>query len=261
MVTFGDDHTPGADLAWGWIVAQAWPGWSVDVITVAKPRKEVVSLYMHDPLREFTPDRPRQVPVGAAFTSIRYLTTSFDARAILCDEHSGAVLVVGARDEVDGKAQRLGGTAQWLVRHPSSPVIIARQQTPVRTVLACVDGSRNSQSAVEALAMFPWISGTQVSIVAVHEGHDGIPEAVATAESTLARAGATVTSRIIEAGTGKRKPSPKTQLVAEAERLNPDLIALGTAGRALLSRTRLGPVATAVVKATECSVLLADTRG
>ena len=38
-LTFGEDHSEGAAKAWGWVTAQTWTGWNLDVIAVDSRNK------------------------------------------------------------------------------------------------------------------------------------------------------------------------------------------------------------------------------
>jgi hypothetical protein len=40
----GDDRSPSAAVAWGWVCAQKWPTWSADVVTVTPPGHTLADL-------------------------------------------------------------------------------------------------------------------------------------------------------------------------------------------------------------------------
>jgi nucleotide-binding universal stress UspA family protein len=253
-ITFGDDGSAGADTAWGWVTAQRWPGWTVDVIRVSDPDPRLESLYMHDPLHEIAdPENPRTAPADVGLAGIRHLTTAFDRRVIL-EESEGDLLIVGARGRGVLKSMHLGSTVEWLMRTPRTPLVVARQAEPVRGVVACVDGSAHADTAVDVLARMPWLAGVTVSVLTVTDDEESAGDAVERAVARLAGAGATATAVAVpRASTG----GVKGTLLAAVEERDPDLVVLGTRGRTGLVRAVVGSVAGAVAQQVTCSVLLA----
>ncbi len=257
LLTFGDDHSPGSDLAWDWVTSQSWPGWTVDVVTVTDPPPELTSLFTHEPLHDYTPQQPRTSPPSAELAAIRHLTTAFDPRIVLCEKADGDLTVIGARGQGWVSSMVLGSTADWLMRCPSTPLVIAREGSPVRTVLMCVDGSTHADAAVEALAALPWIGDCSVEVLAVFEGDDELRVAAQRAVDRIAATGASVSVRVIEPDPESITVNPRSRILEELRATGPDLVALGTAGRTGLSRLLVGSVAGAVAHASQCSVLLA----
>ena len=252
-ITFGDDGSAGADTAWGWVTAQRWPGWTVDVIRVSDPDPRLESLYLHDPLHEVPePESPRSAPDEAGLAAIRHLTTAFDRRVIL-GEAEGDLLVVGARGRGVLKSMHLGSTVEWLMRTPRTPLVVARTAEPVRRVVACVDGSAHADAAVEALARLPWMAGVEVGVLTVTDD-ESAGDAGERAATRLAEAGATATAVAVpKASSG----GVKGTLLTAVEERDPDLVVLGTRGRTGLVRAVVGSVAGAVAQQVTCSVLLA----
>ena len=257
LLTFGDDHSPGSDLAWDWITSQTWPGWTVDVVTVTDPAPELASLFTHEPLHEHDPEQPRTAPPGAQLSGIRHLTTAFDPRIVLCEKSDGDLTVVGARGRGPVASMVLGSTADWLMRCPSTPLLIAREGSPVRRVLVCVDGSAHADAAISALTTMPWLADCEVEILAVFEGDDALREAAQRAVDRLSALGATVSVRVIEPNPEALTINPRDRILEEVRATGPDLVVLGTAGRTGLPRLLVGSVAGAVAHAAGCSVLLA----
>ena len=257
LLTFGDDHSPGADLAWDWITSQPWPGWTVDVVTVTDPAPELASLFTHEPLHEHDPQQPRTAPPSAQLSGVRHLTTAFDPRIVLCEKDDGELTIVGARGRGPVASMVLGSTADWLMRCPSTPLLIAREGSPVRRVLLCVDGSPHSDAALDALMALPWKGDCDVEVLAVFEGDDILREAAQRAVDRLAQTGANVSVRVIEPDPSALTINARDRILEEVRATDPDLVVLGTAGRTGLSRLMVGSVAGAVAHTAGCSVLLA----
>lgn len=256
-ITFGDDHSAGADTAWKWITAQSWPGWAVDVVTVTDPPPEIASLFTHEPLHDFTPEHARTATESSSITEVRHLTTAYDPRIVLCEKHDSDLIVVGARGKGLLKSMHLGSTAEWLMRCPGTPLVVARTGHPVRRVVACVDGSGHSQRAIEVLASMPWVSGCEVDIVTVVEGEDTVGRDAQEAARLLTGAGARTTVRVIEPDVLSITVNPRYRILDIIDQVRPDLVVMGTKGVTGLPRLVVGSVAGAVAHAAPCSVLLA----
>lgn len=256
-ITFGDDLSAGADIAWGWISAQTWPGWTVDVVTVTDPDPQIASLFTHEPLHEHTPERPRLAPSVSELAAVRHLTTAYDPRVILCEKHDSDLIVVGARGKGLLKAMHIGSTAEWLMRCPSTPLVIARSPEPVRSVLVAVDGSAHARAAVDVLTHLPWIGSCRIDVIAVDEGDDGIRGHARAAADALEASGATVNVHLLDVDPTAITVNPKYRILDAIDELKPDLVALGTQGRTGVARLVVGSVAGAVAHSARCSVLLA----
>lgn len=257
LLTFGDDHSPGSDLAWDWITSQPWPGWTADVVSVTDPAPELIALFTHEPLHEHQPEQPRTAPPGAQLSGIHHLTTAADPRVVLCEKDNGDLTVVGARGRGPVASMVLGSTADWLMRCPSTPLVIAREGSPVRRILLCVDGSAHADAALAALLAMPWVGDCDVEVLAVFEGDDALRAAAQRAVDRLAQTGATVSVRVIEPDPEALTINARDRILEEVRATGPDLVVLGTAGRTGLSRLTVGSVAGAITHTSGCSVLLA----
>lgn len=256
-ITFGDDGSPGADVAWGWITAQRWPGWTVDVITVTDPSPRLESLFTHEPLHAFEPAVPRLAPPDSEIAEVRHLTTAFDPRVILSEREDTSLLVVGARGRGLLKAMHIGSTAEWLLQCPTAPTVIARSSRPVRTVLACIDGSAHAQAAVAALARMPWVTDTRVTLLSVRENGADLEAAIGAASAVLASAGAPVDAVTLETDPTAITTTVRHTIIDQVDQRAPDLVVLGTAGVTGWERVRVGSVAGTVAHHAPGTVLLA----
>lgn len=256
-ITFGDDHSPGADVAWGWISAQDWDGWSVDVVTVTEPDPAIESLFMHEALHDYTPDRPRVAPQSARISTIRHLTTAYDPRIVLSENENAGLIVVGARGKGLLKSMHIGSTAEWLMRCPTTPVVIAREAQQIRSILACVDGSRHARAAVDVLARMPWITDCRVDVISVIQGDEDIRVSAREAADVLAEVGARPSVQVVDVEPTALTLNPKYRILDAIDTFRPDLVVLGTRGRTGVPRLLVGSVAGAVAHAAPGSVLLA----
>jgi nucleotide-binding universal stress UspA family protein len=257
-ITFGDDQSKASDTAWGWICAQNWPEWSVDVITVQgfklQERETSEDAYQ---LHEWTPPTERNLPASTGISEIRYLTAKNDPRLILGECTDTDLIVVGPRGKGLLKAMHIGSTAEALLRCPNAPLVIARQSEKIDSVLACIDGSVHADYAVNLLAAMPWIKGVTVYVLGVVEVENEIRSKVSAAAKVLSAAGAKVIEKIAEPDPLAITVSAKMTILDHIDDLEPDLVALGTRGMTGLPRVLVGSVASAIAHYAKSSVLLA----
>ena len=257
-ITFGDDDSSGAEMAWGWLVAQPWDGWQVDVVTV-KPLTP--DSYTHDPmefhLHEWVPPKPRQAPSSVGLAKITNLTVESDPRVVFGECHSSDFVLIGQRGKGLLKAMRLGSTVEWLMRCPSSPLLIAKNTNQVRKILVAVDGSAHAEAAVELLSKLPLVVGSEVTVLGVVEVDNDIRAKISHAGKVLESAGANVTEVVAEQDPLVLTVSPRMTITDYLQSEKPDLVVMGTRGMTGLPRLWVGSVASAVAHHADCSVLLA----
>jgi hypothetical protein len=58
-MVLGDDGSAGADLAWRWIMAHRWPGWSLEVVTAAEAFHSALIVSTDAPMRDWHPATKR----------------------------------------------------------------------------------------------------------------------------------------------------------------------------------------------------------
>jgi nucleotide-binding universal stress UspA family protein len=256
-LTFGDDHSTGSQTAWDWIVSQTWPGWILDIVSIehgGSPSKD--SPLGYSALTEFTPPEPRELPSTSGLSDVRYLTAHHDPRVVFGSLPDSTLLVVGARGRGILKAMHIGSTAEWLMQCPSTPLVIAREASPVRKVLVGMDGSTHAHAAVRLLARMPWISETSITIVSVIEDFETVRQSSSEAASLLTETGAQVTTLLVEPDPHALAVNPRKSLIEIADDRQPNLVVLGTQGLTGLSRVRIGSVASAIAHHVPCSVML-----
>ncbi len=248
-IVFGDDRSPGSDVAWLWINDQQWPGWQVDVISV--PETELgPNVLGSTELTSWEPEDPRSVFPASGIAEVRHLTADADPRVVLCTRQDADLIVVGATGR--GFLKRwlhLGSTTEWLLHQPPAPLLVARAARPVRTVLVAVDGSDPARRALDAFVALPWASSTEVLALGVYDGWAEPEEGLAAAADVLNAAG------IVHRTEQVRGRATETLL----ERLRSEraqLVVLGARGRSTLHRAMAGSTASAVTRAAEGNVLV-----
>ena len=157
----------------------------------------------------------------------------------------------------------LGSVSQKVVNGAHCSVRVARGRVqevdrPVRLVVG-VDGSAESEAAVQTVAKRDWPKGTEVKLVTsigpfyyttgavIREEEKWAREMQQKAEGELSEAGLEVASVI-------SGDDPKRVIVQEAEHCEADSIFVGTSGKGRVGRLLLGSVSTAVVTRAHCSV-------
>jgi len=198
--------------------------------------------------RQWYPDNPRVAFAEASFDDVVELIIDQDPRIALT-RHTD-LLVIGHRGPGLAKAMHIGSTAEWLLVHPPSPMVIARAGRRTRSVLVCHDGSPSAQLATSSLCALPWARDLSVEVVIVDDGRVDVDDATADAQRQLSAAGAGAAVTVL-------RGDPTEELVRHAALHSPDLVVMGTSGLTGLSRLRIGSTASAVAHATNHSVLLA----
>jgi len=256
-LTFGEDHSNGAALAWGWITAQSWPDWTLDVISVESAnKKNETSALGSDALREWTPEQRRELPPECGFGEVRYLTAHHDPRIVLSSCPDSTLLVVGARGKGLMKALHIGSTVESLLQCPNTPLLIARQSAPTERVLVCIDGSTHADTAVDLLTRFPWVAATHITVVAVIESENQIRDHAQAAAKRLEASGATVDVRIVTPDPALITMNPRLPILEISEQIQAQVIVMGTRGLTGLPRLKVGSVASAIAHHSKASVLL-----
>lgn len=140
-------------------------------------------------------------------------------------------------------------------------------------ILLAVDGSANSDAAVEEIMKRPWPAGTEVKVITAAEmpvmvGFE--PWAASpdyfeqiqkgmrlAAQDVISRAMAklnTLEDKTLKISTEIIEGSPRQVIVDEAENWHADLIIMGSRGLGAWNRVLLGSVSSGVVHHAPCSV-------
>ncbi len=251
VLAFGDDRSAEADRCWNWITSQPWDGWRLEIVTAEPPADMHPVSPEEMELRPWEPEDPRRAE-GVGFESVETLHAAIDPRLALISR-PWDIVAIGPRGSGMLKTLHLGSTADWLIRQPASPLIVARQSGRVSRVMVAADGSAHSLRAIETLSTLPWLDGVSVQVVAVEDGRVDTDAAIDQASSALSATGAG-----IDAVTRQGKPTKA--LIQEIEATHPDLVVLGVRGHGGIHRLVVGSTTAAITGATDRSVLVAHAR-
>ncbi len=246
-LVFGDDGSPGADVAWLWINNHTWQGWRLEIIAAAGWSPAAPgSVSVADGERQRPP--PRSSFVHTGFTRVEQRAPAQDPRVAL--SVAADLLVIGARGPGMLKALRLGSTAEWLLIRPPAPTVVVRHGRPVRRVVLACDGSAHAQAATDALCSPPFADRIHVDVIGVNGDGGSTDDAVAAASAQLRGVCGRVEAHVVEG-------NPTQVLMSSVDRIRPDLLVLGTRGRTGFVRLRLGSTAYELTRSVPCSVLIA----
>lgn len=248
VLAFGDDHSAEADVCWEWIASHMWDGWNLEIVTAHAPEDLHPVSAEEAELHAWEPSAPRPVE-SLGFGSVEYLRAEIDARVALISKPWDLV-AVGPRGSGLLKRLHLGSTADWLLREPTSPLVIARDSGPVRRILFAADGSQHSRRAKEILLALPWVGEAEIDVLAVDDKRIDAEKVADEAAESFTEAGVEI-NKVVRAG----KP---TQVILDFYReQSHDLIALGARGLTPLKRVVIGSTTSGVAEATDCSLLVA----
>lgn len=190
----------------------------------------------------------------------------------LTAEHGAELVVIGPGRPHTLRERMLGSTADRVVRSSSCPVLVARtaEDGPYRHILAAVDFSPNSYSAVEFAAELA--PAAMIDLVHALEIPLSFEQAMLTAGTSSAeidryrrrRAESaaeqllTINPQVDARHIGRHViEGPPTQaLLRFAEDTQPALIVLGSQGKGMVSRMLLGSVTQRLVSLANCDVLV-----
>ncbi|HEX7096933.1 MAG TPA: universal stress protein [Acidimicrobiales bacterium] len=247
-LTFGDDLSPSGDLAFSWIDHQRWDGWRLEVLHAeAPPFGPPVPAEESEP-HPWSPERPRVPSPSAGFGEVVHLLAKADPRLALLRPTD--LLVIGPRGRGLLKTLHLGSVAEWLLVHPTSPMVIAKTDDTVRDVLVAHDGSPSAARAVRALCATQWARDAKVTVVVVADGRVDPDRAADAARSALHDVS-------VEPEVVTHTGAATAVIAREIDQRHPQLVVLGTRGLSGLRRLHLGSTAGAIARTVRCSVLVA----
>jgi nucleotide-binding universal stress UspA family protein len=247
-LAFGDDGSDGAERCWDWIASHTWVGWGLEVVTTAAPADMHPVAPEDAELHRWESDRPRDV-AGLGFDSVEYLRAEVDPRVALIAREWDLV-AIGPRGAGVLKALHLGSTADWLLRQPASPLLIAHRGEPVQRLMVCADGSDHALRAIQTLAALPLLARAAVTVMAVDDGRIDSRAAIDVATNLLEPSGAEIDEVI-------RKGRPTKVILTEIQQAQPDLVVMGARGLGGLKRLVLGSTTSAVSGSADVSLLVA----
>ena len=125
-------------------------------------------------------------------------------------------------------------------------------------ILVPLDGSAIDEALLQHVADIARLTGAEVVLLRVAHYHtrDTMAHEVEEAEELLARAAAELSGKDVKVQTLVGRGEVADEIVAQAESLHADLIAMATHGHGLVARTVLGSVAEDVRHHTTVPLLL-----
>ncbi len=255
-ILFGDDGSTAADLAWAWLNAQDWDGWTVDVLEADPGHASEVS----DDIVEWEPELPRVLINPAAIAAVRHLHTRADPRVAIAECADRDVIVVGPRGRGLLKALHLGSTSEWLLHNPPAPLVIARHGQPVRSAVVCSDGSPDSIAAARVLATMPWLPGVDVTVISVPQGELDAEEAVRVAAAELHGKAKSVRQLVLNPDSTEVFYHVRDIILDFLSEHRTDLVVQGTTGLSAWKSLRAGSIASSLAAHATSSVLIVHDR-
>ncbi|MCI0488225.1 MAG: universal stress protein [Blastocatellia bacterium] len=186
------------------------------------------------------------------------------------DRWKADLVVVGSHGHSAIGRFFLGSVSQKVVTEAHRPVRIARgrpwQKDPIVRIVIGVDGSPDSEAALDAVAKRSWPEGSEARVVAAldnailtaldwieFEDEDesaGVHRMIDAAVEKL-RAAGLIASPVVKRG------DPRRVLVSEAEEWGADSLFVGARGLRRVERFLIGSVSAAVAARAHCSVEVA----
>jgi len=190
----------------------------------------------------------------------------------LAEELDAGLVVLGSRGFGSLKRALLGSVSNGVVRHTHSSVLVVRgsgegDQPPGRILLA-VDGSGEAAAAAEAAVEISSATGSKLHVLSVLRSPYPGPETWDIGEERLKRVRRNV--RTFVYGLSEQPTAegghieemhlafgkPDKEIVALGERIEVDLVVIGSRGLSGARRALLGSVSDSVVRHAHCSVLV-----
>lgn len=285
------DGSAGAEIATALLIATKWPsGSSVRVVSVLEPSVGPVIApptiaYTWLPEVEAQAREMLQADLAKVVQRLKDAGIDADGAVVpgrvataLVDEAArfeADVVMAGSRGHGRIASLILGSVASELVDHSPCPVLVARQPSAQRVLLA-TDGSAHAARAEQLMSEWPMFSEAQVRVLSVAEvvppWRTGLAPTMYAAAldayaSDLAQARASHTALADDAAsrlraTGRsveskmREGDAAAEIIEEAASWPADLIVIGSRGRTGLSRLVLGSVARNVLQGSHSSVLI-----
>jgi len=295
-VLLAHDASAGAGVATDLVAALHWPrGSAIRVVAALEPSAGAATMPLSPIDLPPAPVIEREI-VGYLESEVARVVDRLEAAVLAAEGHVVAgrpgsvlveeavrvgsyVIVVGSRGHGALASLVLGSVSAEVVDHAPCPVLVARQPTAERVLLA-TDGSPSAAEGEAIVAGWPIFDHAALHVVSVADvprpWHAGVAPTMhhlaieaysrdlAAAKSRHEELARSSAARLTEAGRTAdfrlRTGDSAAEIVAEASDWGADLIVMGSRGLTGLSRILLGSVARNVLHGSRTSVLVARER-
>jgi nucleotide-binding universal stress UspA family protein len=199
------------------------------------------------------------------------------------EEHKIDLIVLGAKGLRATLGILLGGVAQQVVEYSSRPVLVVRTPfTGIQRVLLVIDGSANSQRALEYLGGFPFPVDIDLRVMHVLPPPPfpiamalsatdrvlyeplAVPEAVVAERAQEEEAGNNLLAQAVEilhnyqrkAESVLKRGDAATEIIEYIKQEKVDLVVSGSRGLSQIRSWLMGSVSRKLVHYSDCSVLI-----
>jgi nucleotide-binding universal stress UspA family protein len=290
-VMVATDGSPAAGVAVDLVAGISWPpGSAIQVVEALAPVTPVLGPWpsvsladteaLDSRLRELagaTLEDARQRLSGPDLEATASVLHGRPATAIIdaADSMRADLVVVGTRGHGSIQSMLVGSVSGEIIDQAAVPVLLARDRTISRVVLAW-DGSPCARVAADVVRSWPIFANSSIQVVSVadvgvpwwtglpvvgaHDGTELFVDALEQARRIHEAYAVGMAGELVAAGRDataeRREGDAATEIIAAARDSGADLIVLGTRGRTGVARLVLGSVARNVVHHATCSVLI-----
>jgi nucleotide-binding universal stress UspA family protein len=182
------------------------------------------------------------------------------AEAILDKSEEGFDLtVIGGHGDNEKDPYALGSVTKNVMRHTKCPTLIAKETTPLSSLLVCLDGSKHSLEALDYVAGLAEKIGSKMTLLNVQEPdlHEVAPQVCSgLADAIVSKALDSIKNRKFVAEKKVECGVASDTIVDVADRDKHDLIVMGDKGLSSVRRFMFGSVSDDVACKAKCSVMI-----
>jgi nucleotide-binding universal stress UspA family protein len=199
-----------------------------------------------------------------------------DALLQAAREMNADLIALGAMGETGLLRFLVGSVAERVMRHSDRPVLLARPiRNDLKVATVAVDKSEISEAVMKEAAWLPLPPHTELRLITVlpsesalksaapllwsgmaQELQQVMKQALTEAEEHLRTLGHMVQQTRRSVSAEVLRGDPSTSILAAADRVSADLIAVGSHGEGGVDRWLLGSVSERVARHAQCSVLV-----
>lgn len=281
-ILYPTDGCPGAAAALDKLIASFdAPGLLVEVLAVVDRRggrADAALASGHEPADEILASARSRLEQAGIEVQVAVLTGHpADEIVAYALARQPDVVMLGSRPAAEGAPGFSGRVASKVARYSPSPVFIARDGLPLRSVVLGYDASLDADVALSLLARLPFRDPPRVAVCAAYEvdapfssgiaptvraqawasRHEQLAEAKRAAETIAEDAAERLRNVGLAATAHAVHGRPSEQLTVLAGELGADLIAIGSRGLSGVERFLLGSTSGELVALAPTSLLVA----